>query len=265
LGIAPLKQETSVNSSLGITTHLAPNLKLTADAYLIKVRDRVLLTGAFTSDDPDIGADLTALRVGQAQFFTNSISTTVRGLDVVLQHGTVVGSGRLTTTLTANFNKVSINSVQTNARLKGKEDIYFSERERRFVQAASPPSKINLTADYTMKRWNAMVRLIRFGEVVLANYNVFEPNFSQKGLAAYDVYKPRLTTDVSLSYQLSLAMRLTLGGSNVFNVYPGSKSMPFARRTDYFSPSLTESGGAWDPVQMGTNGAFWFTKLNVRF
>ncbi len=265
LGIAPLKQETSVNGSLGITTHLAPNLKLTADAYWVNVRDRVVLTGAFTSDDPDIGADLTALRVGQAQFFTNAISTTVRGLDLVLQHGAVVGKGRLTTTLTANVNKLIINSVQTNARLKGKEDTYFDQRERRFVEASSPPSKINLTADYTVKRWNAMLRFVRFGEVTLANFNVYEENFSQKGLVAYDIYKPRLTTDLSLSCQLSLAMRLTIGGSNVFNVYPGSKSMPFSRRNDYFSPLLTESGGAWDPVQMGTNGAFWFTKLNVKF
>ena len=265
LGIAPLKQETSLNASLGITTHLTPNLKLTADAYFVNVRNRVILTGAFTNDDPDIGADLTALRVGQAQFFTNAITSTVRGIDVVLQHGTMVRNGRLTTTLTANFNQVNITNVQTNDRLKGKEDTYFDERERRFTQAAAPPSKINLTADYSLKRWNMMLRLVRFGEVTLANFNVYEENFSQKGLIAYDVYKPRLTTDLSLGCQLNQTVRLAIGGNNVFNVYPGSKSMPFGRRNDYFSPLLTESGGAWDPVQMGSNGAFWFTKLNAKF
>lgn len=265
LGIAPLKEEKSVNGSVGLTTHLTPNLKLTADAYFVRIRDRIVLTGSFTNSDPAIGADLTALRVGRAQFFTNAISTSTRGLDVVLQHGAVVGAGRLTTTLTANFNHLSIDKVYTNDRLKGKEDTYFDERERRFVQASAPPSKLNLTADYTVKRLNMLVRLVRFGEMTLANFNVYEENFSQKGLIAYDVYKPRLTTDLSLSYQANLRVRLTVGGNNVFNVYPGSKSMPFARRNDYFSPLLTESGGAWDPVQMGTNGAFWFTKVNVKF
>lgn len=265
LGISPLKQETSLNASLGITTHLAPNLKLTLDAYQIRVRNRVVLTGAFTANDPAIGKDLQALRVGQAQFFTNAISTTTRGLDVVLQHGTMLGNGRLTTTLTANLNKLNIDRVQTNDRLKGKEATYFDERERRFVEASAPPSKINLTADYGLKRWSTLLRVVRFGQVTLANFNVYEENFAQKRLVAYDVYRSRITTDCSLSFQASPAVRLTVGGNNVFNVYPGSKSAPFGRRTDYFDPTLTESGGAWDPVQMGSNGAFWFTKLNVRF
>ncbi|TAE26682.1 MAG: TonB-dependent receptor [Cytophagales bacterium] len=265
LGIAPLKQETSLNSSLGLTTHLAPNLKLTADAYWVRVRDRVVLTGAFTAQDPTIGADLRALGVGQAQFFTNAISTTTRGLDVVLQHGTLIGNGRLTTTLTANFNKLRIGNVQTNDRLRGKEETYFDERERRFVEASAPPSKINLTADYSRKRWSLLARFVRFGQVTLANFNIYEANFAQRGLIAYDVYKPRLTTDFSASVQVTNNVRLTVGANNLFNVYPGSRSGVFARQADYFSPSLTESGGAWDPVQMGSNGAFWFAKIGMKF
>lgn len=47
---------------------------------------------------------------------------------------------------------------------------------------------------------------------------------------------------------------LSVGGSNILNIYPNK-----------FQPALTESDGAWDPVQMGSNGAFFFTRLGLRF
>jgi iron complex outermembrane recepter protein len=265
LGIPPLSQETSVNFSFGLTGHILPNLKLTADAYYVTVQNRVVLTGAFTNQDPTIGADLRALSVGQAQFFTNAISTTTRGLDIILQHGATFGSGRLTTSLAANFNHINVDKVQTNSKLKGKEDTYFDERERRFVEASAPPSKLNLSVDYVQSRWNMLLRFIRFGQVTLANYNVYTENYNQLGLSAYDVYKPRVTADLSAGYQLYKDVRITAGGSNIFNIYPGSKATPFTKNNDYFDPTITETGGAWDPVQMGSNGAFWFTKVNVRF
>ncbi|QJW88096.1 TonB-dependent receptor [Spirosoma taeanense] len=251
LGIPSLKQETSRNLSVGFTGRLASNFTVTVDGYLVNVKDRVVLTGAFTNDDPDIGADLQALRVGQAQFFTNAVSTTTRGLDVILAHSAALGRGRLNTTLAANFNRLTVDEVKTNDRLRGKEDTYFDLRERKFVEASAPPSKINLTLDYGLDRWTIVARAIRFGQVELANYNVYE---GDPTLNFLDVYTPRITTDLSVGYRLTNQVRLTLGGTNIFNVYP-----------NLHDPTLTESGGAWDPVQMGSNGAFWYAKLNLRF
>jgi outer membrane receptor protein involved in Fe transport len=67
-------------------------------------------------------------------------------------------------------------------------------------------------------------------------------------------YHPRLTTDLALSYALTHQLRLSLGSSNLFNQYP-----------NFFNPQATETGGAWDPVQMGSNGRFLFAKLQARF
>ena len=44
-----------------------------------------------------------------------------------------------------------------------------------------------------------------------------------------------------------------MGSSNLFNVYP-----------NFFNPQATENGGAWDAVQMGSNGRFVFAKLQFR-
>lgn len=253
LGIPTLKQETSTNASLGMTGRVGNTFTLTVDGYFIKVRNRVVLTGAFTADDPDIGADLTALNVGQAQFFTNAISTSTRGLDIVLAHTAQLGSSRLNTTLAANVNQLTINEVKTNDRLKGKEDTYFDERERHFVQASAPPSKINLTFDYSISRWNILLRFVRFDRVTLANFGVYDSELVKAG-KAYDVYDPRVTTDLTLGYKLTKGVGLNVGASNLFNVYPTKHD-----------PQLTETGGAWDPLQMGSNGAFWFAKLNLKF
>ncbi|WP_247237216.1 TonB-dependent receptor [Telluribacter sp. SYSU D00476] len=248
LGIPPLKQETSTNASLGFTSRLGSNLSLTVDGYYVRIRDRVVLTGQFSSDDEAIGADLQRLGVEKAQFFTNAISTRTLGMDIILAHLASIGRGRLSTTLAANFNWLDFDpetDIQTTEKLAGKKDIYFDLREQYFLRASAPPSKINLTLDYGINKWSFIVRAIRFGEVQLANWDYDENSL--------DIYAPKVVTDISLGYRLSPHLGLTIGGSNVFNVYPTPSS-----------PLVTETGGAWDPVQMGSNGAFWFAKFNIR-
>jgi iron complex outermembrane recepter protein len=244
LGIPKLKQETSLNGSLGFTLTPVSGFSLTVDGYYVKVKDRVVLTGQFSDDDEDIGELLKALRVGKAQFFTNALEyTTTKGIDVIVAHSVPLGVGRLSTTVAANFNWMELGPVNTVPKLAGKENIYFDERERRFVLASAPPSKINLTFDYSVSKFSAMLRFIRFGEIKLANWDYL-----------IDTYSSKTQTDLTLNYKFTKNVSLSIGGSNIFNVYP-----------DIFQPALTESGGAWDPVQMGSNGAFFFTRLGLRF
>ncbi|NIJ52047.1 TonB-dependent receptor [Dyadobacter arcticus] len=244
LGIPKLKQETSQNASLGFTFTPASRLSITVDGYYVKVKNRVVLTGQFSDDDDEIGDLLKTLRVGKAQFFTNALSyTTTKGVDIIVAHSAPVGMGRLSTTFAANFNWMDLGPVNTSPKLAGKEDIYFDDRERRFVLASAPPSKVNLTFDYTVDKFSVMLRIIRFGEVRLTNWDY-----------EVDTYKSRVQSDVTLNYRLTKQFSLSVGGSNILNVYP-----------DKSSPALTESGGSWDPVQMGYNGAFFFTRLGFRF
>ena len=243
VGIAPLTRELSRSASVGFTGRAGSVLTFTVDGYYIHIQDRVVLTGSFTSSDSIIGPTLTALNVGQAQFFANAASTSTFGLDVVVANTLGVGSGRLTTTLAANFNRLNVTRVQTTPLLAGKEDIFFGPREQAFVKASAPPYKINLTFDYNIGRFGALVRFVEFGGVSLIDYN-----------GDLNRYDPRLTTDVALSYALTNQLRLSVGSSNLFNKYP-----------NFFNPQATETGGAWDPVQMGSNGRFLFAKLQARF
>ncbi|QKG56801.1 TonB-dependent receptor [Hymenobacter sp. BRD128] len=243
VGIPPLTRELSRSASVGFTGRVGSLLSFTVDGYYIHIQDRIVLTGTFDQTDSAIGATLASLNVGQAQFFANAASTTTWGLDAVVANTQGVGSGRLTTTLAGNLNRLNVTSVQTTPKLAGKEDIFFGPREQAFVKASAPPFKVNLTFDYNVGRFGALVRFVEFGGVKLIDYNGDPEN-----------YDPRLTTDVALSYALTNQLRLSLGSSNLFNKYP-----------NFFNPQATETGGAWDPVQMGSNGRFLFAKLQARF
>ncbi|MCE7039776.1 TonB-dependent receptor [Dyadobacter sp. CY312] len=260
LGIPQLKQETSENASFGITMNPVSGFSVTVDGYYVKVKDRVVLTGQFSDEDKDIGNLLKSLRVGEAQFFTNALSsTTSYGIDVIVAHSTALGKGRLSSTLAANFNHMELGKINTSPKLAGKEDKYFSERERHFVLASAPPSKINLTLDYTVDKLSFMLRGIRFGEISLINWNYGEEKNAATGekysRAEYtDLYRPKVQLDLTVSYKFTKNISASIGGSNILNTYP-----------DMQSPLTTESGGAWDPVQMGSNGAFFFTRLGFKF
>jgi iron complex outermembrane recepter protein len=251
LGIPPLKQEVSTNAGLGFTAKIKA-FTLTVDGYYVQVKDRIVLTGAFYSDDDLIGEELKKLNIGAAQFFTNAVNTTSKGVDAILAYSTSFGSNQtLRLSLAANFNDMVIDRIYTNDKLHGKENTYFGLREQYFLLASAPKSKINFGADYTIGNFLASLKLTRFGKVQLVNWNDNGNSVADPG--EVDTYNAKITTDLSAGYNLR-NFTFTLGAVNILNVYP-----------DRQDPGLTESGGIWDAVQMGFSGAFYFAKVGFKF
>ncbi|AZQ62231.1 TonB-dependent receptor [Flammeovirga pectinis] len=243
LGIPELTQEKAFNASLGFTLNPVDGLSLTVDGYYVAIDDRIVLTGAFTEDDPDVGDELKAMGVGAAQFFTNAIDTKTMGIDVVVAYTHHIDLHTITTSLAGNFNHMELGEIHTSDKLKGKEDIYFGEREQMFLLASAPKSKFNFSVNHSYKKLSTMVRLNRFSEVELMNWD-----------EEIDYYSAKITTDIAVTYGFTKNINWTLGGNNIFNIYP-SKQDPLA----------TESGGYYDAVQMGFNGAYFYTKLGFNF
>lgn len=241
LGIGPLKQETAQNISFGLTVNPFDDFTITIDGYSVNIKDRIVLTGAFEQDDPDIGTELKALDVGAAQFFTNAIDTKTSGIDVILTYSKNFGDNQLKLSYAGNFNKMKLGEVKTSPKLAGKKDIYFGKREQFFLLASAPSNKMTFSLDYSLNRLHANLRLVRFGKVTLVDW-----------LDTEDVYEPQITTDISIGYDLSHNLSLIIGGSNLFNTYPTLQD------------TETETGGLWDAVQMGFSGRFYFAKLNFR-
>jgi iron complex outermembrane receptor protein len=240
IGIPELKEEKARSASLGITAR-AGNFSASVDGYLVDIDDRIVLTGSFDDTDPDIGDILQELNVGAAQFFTNALDTETRGLDVVLSHQFFLGANNVRWSLAGNFNDMELGEIHTTPLLAGKEDTYFGLREKAFLLASAPSSKVSLAVDHSVGRFDSHVRVTNFGRVSLVDW-----------LDTRDVYKAKATTDVSVGYRVSSGARFTVGAANVFNVYPTQQD------------TETETGGPWDAVQMGFAGAFYFARLSVQ-
>jgi len=212
------------------------------DGYYVKIEDRIVLTGAFEDSDPDIGADLQALDVGAAQFFTNALDTKTKGVDIILTYQNSFDENDFKFSLAGNFNKMELGKIKTSSKLAGKEDIYFGKREQAFLLASAPETKLSFSIDYSRDKFNASLRMIYFGKITLIDW-----------LDTEDIYEAKLTADASLSYEFTDNLTLLIGGANIFDIYPTEQD------------TETETGGIWDAVQMGFSGRFLFAKLIVLF
>jgi iron complex outermembrane receptor protein len=241
LGIPALKQETAVNLSAGFTLELG-GFTATVDGYVVNIKDRIVLTGGFDDTDPDIGTDLQALGVAYAQFFTNAVDTRTAGVDAVFTYGLSLNDHSLRFALVGNINNLEVEAVHVSPKLTGKEDTYFGERERLFLEASAPPSKFTFSVDYRFKKIAANIRAVRYDKITFIDYG-----------GVPDVYNPKITLDAALTYNFTPNLSLTAGAANLFNAYPD------AQNTD------TETGGTWDAVQMGFSGMLLYSKLGFRF
>lgn len=253
LGIPKLKQETSMAYSFGVTGQIpSANMSLTVDAYQVAITDRVIYTGQFSGDangsaqDQEIARLLSAANANRAGFFANAIDSRTRGIDIVLTHRAHVGSGRLNTSLAATFSQTNlVGDIKTSPQLVGKESIYFDRTSQIFLESAVPRQKINLTFNYNVGKFNAMLRNVYFGSVDEATNSE----------ANDQTFAPKVVTDISLSYKMTEKLRLSLGANNLLDVYPD------------LSIEANQSSGRFlysrRSQQFGTNGRYMFARLSL--
>ena len=243
-GIPQLNEEKSVNGSAGFTYNTG-KFTATVDGYYVKVKDRIVLTGYFTNTEiPNLPSD-----VEQAQFFANALDTSTKGIDVILNYSENIGAGKLNVTLAGNYNEMKISKINTPPSLAGLESIFLSEREKAFILASAPKTKFNLNLNYKINKLTTNLQLVRFDKIRLIGYG---------GDTDYQDYGAKVTTDLSFGYEFSNKFSWVLGGKNIFNRYP---TLQYAHVSD----GNTESGGIFDPVQMGFSGRQVYTMITYNF
>jgi len=246
-GIPQLKDEESKSYTLGLTWSPTQSTSVTADLYRIDIDDRIVLSGRFDADNyPALGATLQQLGVGQAQFFVNSVDTKTQGLDLTVSNRAKVGAGNLTTFLAVNFSKTEVQRVKAPAALEGFEDVLLSERERLFIEEGAPRRKATLGLDWTQGQLETSLRVIHFGPQTLGTFSG-PPVPNQH-------YESKTSADLSFTWAFTEKTRLTVGGTNIFDVKP--------TRQD---PNETDNGFKYESVQFGLNGAAMFARLAHKF
>jgi len=231
-GIQSLKQETATNGSLGFVLHYQ-NFTATLDGYYIAVQDRIVLTGDFDASSLNQG-------VSAAQFFANGANTQSTGLDVVINWKKHYDNGSFKASLTGNINNMTISEVK-NGNLDA--ETFFGAREKAFLLASAPKSKFVLDLGYNTNKFDVDLSTTHFSKVVLIDFS-----------GNQDIYNARISADLNFGFKLSENLKLDIGGKNLLNEYPSIQ-------TD----GDTESGSYWDSVQMGWNGAFYYTRLGFNF
>ena len=245
-GVPALKQEQSLNGSLGFVVQPSKNLSFTVDAYSVSISNRMVLTGNFPPFNQTIIDAFKKLDVISAAGFFNALDTQTYGVDLVANYTAPIGAGTLTSSLALNYNDISISKINVSPGLEGQEDLFLDKRQRSLITYAAPKYKVHALFDYKISKISAGVRFTGFSSIDFVDYYLAndKPNH----------YDPKFTTDLSLGYELSKNVKFMLNGSNIFNVYPNKQN-----------PVDTETGGMYEAVQMGYGGSFYSVRLKFRF
>jgi iron complex outermembrane receptor protein len=253
LGIDQLKEEKSNNLSVGFTTRIPDaNMTLSIDGYLVNIEDRIVLTGQFKGDngpdateqDQEIFQLLQQANATSATFFANAVDSETKGIDVVATwFKSFNTNNRLDVTLAGTFSETELSDVKTNETLQGKEDTFFDETSRIFLEDAVPNTKVNLTLNYKTGDLGIMLRNVYFGEVMEATNNMDnQQNFGAK-----------IVTDLSVYYNFTPKFRVTIGSNNLLDVYPDS-AIEANQSSGRFLYSRRSQ-------QFGANGRFIFARI----
>ena len=293
VGIPALKQETSVNYSLGFTWKPVHNFTVTIDGYLIDMKNRIVITGNFGTAIPALANILPTNNppLNAANFFVNAVNTTNKGLDIVLDYTKHWGKRGFTALLAGNIQGVTINKINIPAQLDSgvaNQQAFFSTREQAFLIASAPRAKFSLNLQYSINKFAIGTHLTYYGNVTTQGYGYASvPGAPAGGLGgagvsdqgngwdpyvALDngsgvvpetfVHRGKVATDLYASYKISKEVTWTLGVDNVFNVHPDLSVTAGAHQQSWGD---SESGGPFDAIQMGYNGMRLFTKLILSF
>ena len=303
LGIPQLKQEESKSASVGFTAKFPKaNITLTADAYFVRINDRVVLTdqfsrptGVFLPGTPqrELQDQFDQANATAATFFANAINTESKGIDVVLTHKFNVGAVTIKSDLAATFSQTrQVGDIKASPTLvaNGQINRYYSEASRVYLEEAVPRTKANLTNTFTYKKLDVFLRNVYFGQVTDPNtVDVNGDGFigaevinGQAVETEHPIWGARIITDLSFGYAISKSTKIVIGANNLFDLYPDLNFGPVAARR----PNGVDAAGnvtyaataatvdlsnanqfvySRNVSQFGQNGRFAFVRLNYKF
>jgi len=258
-GTSGLMPETSDNVALGFTAKLFENFSLSADAYYIHIEDRIVLSGQLGAGFESI---LKPVGASTAQFFLNGINTETFGFDVGADYSVKLGKGLFKAKAAFNYSKTNVlGSIETTGILQGAEDLLFNREEISRLEVAQPRTKGILTLNYTLNRWSFLLKNTRFGEVQYIHPSDEDQtdwqlnDFTGQIESRDQTFSAKIVTDALIGFEVNSYFTVSLGGNNLFNIYPDK----------HYHSANTSSGNfvySRRVQQFGVRGASYFVKLN---
>ena len=293
LGIPELKQEDSRSYSTGLTYKVPnTNLTLTVDGYLIKIKNRIVITGQFarpggtpTGDQLTLQQLFDQANATSATFFTNAINTESRGIDFIVSNKFNFDKFSLKTDLAGTVSKTfRTGPVQASAILAstGNLNNYFNEASRIYLESAVPVSKLSFMNTLTAGKFDIFLRQTFFGAVNDPNTTDVNGDGIEQGAfinnqfiaVEHPRWDARTITDLTIGYTINKSLLITVGANNIFDLYPDRnfKTQTAARPLlggGYGAPTTIDLSNnnqfefSRNVSQFGLNGRFVFARLNV--
>ena len=253
LGAVPLRPEKSRNITAGFALQPLDNVIVTVDAYQIEVDKRITLTGTLT------GAAISAILEANglppntsAQYFTNAIDTRTRGVDVVGAYRVDLDRlGSMQVNAGFNYNDTKILSVIPNPpqlSVLGPSFELFDRAARGAMTYGLPRTKFVVGDVWNIGRFSLSTRLSRWGSWTTPQKSATDERFNQA----------RWTVDVEGSYRVLPSVTVTLGATNLFDIYPTNQMTAAFDPTQGRSPYSSNS-------PFGFTGGAYYARVSTTF
>jgi iron complex outermembrane receptor protein len=189
-GATPLKEEESVNASVGVVITPTDLFNVTIDYFQIDVDDRVTFVSA----------------PNNITYFSNRVDTETTGFDVVASGDFDLAGG--TFSWQAGYNQ-SETDVK-NPSVLGLEDLNT-------IETAPPDDKIILSGLWDIDRWSFLLRATRYGETT----RVFDFG---GGFPPPQTYDAKWSLDAEVEASITDAWSVAIGADNLLDEYPDLSS-----------------------------------------
>ncbi len=280
LGIPQLRAEKSNNYTVGIGVNPTRNISFTLDYYSILIKDRIVYSSSISSSNPNsaLGQILTNAGVKTIQFFINGIKTKTEGIDLVASYRNLtVGQGTLGVNLAGNYtlkNEI-VGSPNDPGAIKAGGSTILSTQIKSLLTESRPRYKAVLGFDYNLKKFSINLNNTLFGTTKfqdLDNGGSDMENIRQK-------FKPAVVTDLTIGYNFTEKVNLSLTANNLLNVLPkwelealnpaGQTVLNNAAARNLLEGFLTFSGRyrilGYNGSQFSQLGTIFLANLTVKF
>jgi iron complex outermembrane receptor protein len=254
LGIKGLKQEQSRTYGFGLTYQPVRGFEVTIDAYQIDVDNRIFQTSYFNASE--VGNNYQeVIGGGEAQFFVNGANVRSKGIEVVGNYTLVLPKAQsLTFTLAAILSKNSVlnrKSLNLNVANLTEDQVvekYLSRNVIGQFETGTPRTKLIGSVAYRINKFNAMLRGTYFGSVTERSTS------SDKDGNYYDqTFSGQAIFDLSFGYDVNRNLKVSIGGSNIFDKYP-----------QILRPE-NQGFYLYSNNQQGSNGAYYYGRVMFNF
>ena len=240
LGAKPLKPEKSDNYSVGAVLRPLPRLRLTADWYSVKIRDRIILSDTLS------GAAVTAVLraqgitdVQQVQFFTNAADTRTEGYELAASYLWPIGAvDALSADLQYGQYRTRLQRLAANPVLPALP--LLGTISKGLLISAQPVDKLTSALTFTHAQASATLSVNHYGA------------WTSAPLGTIQTFGGKTVVDLSAKVALTPRISITAGVLNLGDVYPDQAIGAAALGLIY-----------GDEAPFGVNGRSYFLRLEV--